>query len=64
MPFRLQPVLRDQAKDAGAQQALIDSQRGQQLDQAAQPDGAAVGGKCVPKQTDAERFCTGRIAFQ
>ncbi|MNT47909.1 hypothetical protein D3C72_1846630 [compost metagenome] len=62
--FRLQPVLRHQTKDAGAQQAFIDAQGGQELDQAAQPDGAAVRGQGVAQQADAQRFRARRIAFQ
>ena len=58
MPFRLQPVLRDQAEDAGAQQPFIDAQWRQQLDQV-QPDGAAVRRQRIAQQADAERFCRG-----
>ncbi|MNL35887.1 hypothetical protein D3C87_1579440 [compost metagenome] len=64
MPFRLQPILRHQPEDTGAQQAFVDAQRGQQFDQVAQPDGAAMRRERVPQQADAEGFGARGVAFQ
>ncbi|MCY1517695.1 hypothetical protein D9M68_523920 [compost metagenome] len=58
--LRTQPAFLGQAEDGGADQPLVDAHGLQQLDQAAQPDGAAMGLDGIAIEGDDQRAGTDR----